>query len=197
LPAKVQAGEFRHDLYYRLATFQIDLPPLRQRADDIPHLVEHFVHQFAPAGNGAPRVSREALAEICSRPWHGNVRELRNAIEHALILARDGVILPEHLPSILPPLVGLPKAADTPSSAPSAPSDEDLRNLVQAWSLSRLKAGVSSSLYSDLLSLVEPPFLEAAMKKFHQQCAAAARVMGIHRVTLRKKLDDYGIAGED
>jgi two-component system nitrogen regulation response regulator GlnG len=197
LPAKVQAGEFRHDLYYRLATFQIDLPPLRQRADDIPHLVEHYVHQFAPAGNGAPRVSREALAEICSRPWHGNVRELRNAIEHALILARDGVILPEHLPSILPPLVGLPKAADTPSSAPSAPSDEDLRNLVQAWSLSRLKAGVSSSLYSDLLSLVEPPFLEAAMKKFHQQCAAAARVLGIHRVTLRKKLDDYGIAGED
>ncbi len=196
LPAKVQAGEFRHDLYYRLATFQIDLPPLRQRTEDIPLLVEHFVHQFAPQGNGAPRVSREALAEICSRPWHGNVRELRNAIEHALILARDGTILPEHLPAVLPPLVG-PQGGDSNQAAAPCLSDDAVRHLVQAWAEARLKAGGSTALYNELLSLVEPPFLEAAMKKFHGQCATAARVLGIHRVTLRKKLDDYGIAGED
>jgi len=197
LPSKVQAGQFRHDLYYRLATFQIDLPPLRERADDIPLLVDHFIHQFAPQGNGAPRLSREALAEICSRPWHGNVRELRNAIEHALILARDGVILPEHLPVVLPPLVAPPKGADAPLGPSLPPSDEALRELVQAWTTARLKAGTSTELYNELLSLLEPPFLEAAMKKFHGQCATAARVLGIHRVTLRKKLDDYGIAGED
>jgi two-component system nitrogen regulation response regulator GlnG len=194
LPAKVQAGEFRHDLYYRLATFQIDLPPLRQRAEDIPLLVDHFIQQLVPEAGGAPRVSREALAEICSRPWHGNVRELRNAIEHALILVREGVILPEHLPAVLPPLVA---AVGADAGGPPSLSDDALRRLVQAWSQARLKAGGSTSLYDELLSLVEPPFLEAAMKKFHGQCATAARVLGIHRVTLRKKLDDYGIAGED
>jgi two-component system, NtrC family, nitrogen regulation response regulator GlnG len=197
LPAKVQAGEFRHDLYYRLATFQIDLPPLRYRADDIPLLVDHFVHKFAPESNGAPRVSREALAEICSRPWHGNVRELRNAIEHALILARDGVILPEHLPDVLPPLIGPAKEQQNLAAVPLLPTDDQLHELVQAWTTAQLKSGTSTALYSELLSLVEPPFLETAMTKFHGQCASAARVLGIHRVTLRKKLDDYGIAGED
>jgi len=196
LPAKVREGAFRHDLYYRLATFQIDLPPLRYRAEDIPLLVDHFVHKFAPESNGAPRVSHEALAEICSRPWHGNVRELRNAIEHALILARDGVILPEHLPGVLPPLVGLPKAEQA-APQPLPPTDDQLRELVQTWTTARLKSGSATALYGELLSLVEPPFLETAMRKFHGQCAAAARVLGIHRVTLRKKLDDYGIAGED
>ncbi len=196
LPAKVQAGEFRHDLYYRLATFQIDLPPLRQRAEDIPLLVDHFVQQLAPDASGAPRVSREALDKIASRPWHGNVRELRNAIEHALILARDGVILPEHLPAVLPPLVA-PRASGADRAASLLPSDDALRQLVQAWAEARVKAGGSTALYGELLALVEPPLLEAAMKKFHGQCATAARVLGIHRVTLRKKLDDYGIAGED
>ena len=197
LPAKVQAGEFRHDLYYRLATFQIDLPSLRERAEDIPLLVDHFVHKLAPQTNGTPRVSRETLSEICSRPWHGNVRELRNAIEHALILAREGVILPEHLPAVLPPLVGPAVALTTARGASQPPTDDTVRGIVQDWAQARLKAGNSATLYDDLLSLVEPPFLEAAMKKFHGQCATAARVLGIHRVTLRKKLDDYGIAGED
>jgi len=197
LPAKVQAGEFRHDLYYRLATFQIDLPPLRYRVDDIPLLVDHFVQKFAAPPDGASRVSREALTEICARPWHGNVRELRNAIEHALILARDGMIRPEHLPDVLPPLLTPPKPPEAAPAIMLPPTDDQLRELVQAWTQARLKSGQSATLYSDLLSLVEPPFLESAMKKHHGQCASAARVLGMHRVTLRKKLDDYGIAGED
>jgi DNA-binding NtrC family response regulator len=197
LPAKVQAGEFRHDLYYRLATFQIDLPPLRYRVDDIPLLVDHFVQKLAAPASGASRVSQEALAEICARPWHGNVRELRNAIEHALILARDGMIRPEHLPDVLPPLLTPPKPPEALPAIMLPPTDDQLRELVQAWTQARLKSGKSATLYSDLLSLVEPPFLESAMKKHHGQCASAARVLGMHRVTLRKKLDDYGIAGED
>ena len=191
---KVQAGQFRHDLYYRLATFQIDLPPLRERPEDIPLLVDHFTQSLAVQSNGIPRVTGEALAEIASRTWHGNVRELRNAIEHALILAREGVVLPEHLPVALPPLAALDRGDSTPTSAPP---DEALRKLVQVWTESQLKAGSSTALYSEFLSLVEPPFLAAAMKKFHGQCATAARVLGIHRVTLRKKIDDYGIEGED
>src|SRR5262245_47481031 len=111
LPAKVRAGEFRHDLFYRLSTFQIELPPLRQRREDIPPLVDWFVHQLSASSGQAASVSREALAELCTRDWHGNVRELRNAIEHALILAQGGVILPEHLPPPMPPLVSTANVA--------------------------------------------------------------------------------------
>jgi two-component system nitrogen regulation response regulator GlnG len=198
LPAKVRSGEFRHDLYYRLATFLIDLPPLTVRREDIPVLVDHFVQQFAPSAGSASRVSQAALESLLSRPWHGNVRELRNAIEHGLILARGGAILPEHLPAPLPsPTVDQrAEATAAPAASPISPADE-LLNRIAAWAQERLRGGDASGLYDEFLSLVEPPFLEAALKRHHGQCAAAARVLGIHRTTLKKKLDDYGIAGEE
>ena len=87
LDQRAAEGAFRHDLYFRLVTFEIDLPPLRQRREDIPLLAEHFVLALA-AQNGWPRsaISPEAAAALESRPWYGNVRELRNAVEHALVL---------------------------------------------------------------------------------------------------------------
>jgi two-component system nitrogen regulation response regulator GlnG len=198
LPAKVRQGEFRHDLYYRLATFQIDLPSLASRRDDIPLLVEHFVQQFAAGVGTANRVSQAALDSMLARPWHGNVRELRNAIEHGLILARDGAILPEHLPEELPPLSHDHRRDQSPPvSEPAAAPADDLRTRITAWAQERLRGGGATGLYDEFLSLVEPPFLEAALKRHHGQCASAARVLGIHRTTLKKKLDDYGIAGEE
>ena len=197
LPAKVRRGEFRHDLYYRLATFQIELPPLRSRREDIPPLVEFFVQQLAPSGG--VRVSQAALDELSARPWHGNVRELRNAIEHALILAREGVILTEHLPQPLAPLAQENSTEPKPPSAAVEPTtDEALRALVAAWAQEHLRGGqAASELYGELLALVEPPLLEAALRKYHNQVATAARVLGMHRTTLKKKLDEYGIAGEE
>ncbi len=197
LAAKVRAGAFRHDLYFRLSTFSIDLPPLAQRQADIPLLVDFFLQQFAAKSQSPPpRVSQAALEELSGREWHGNVRELRNAVEHALILAQGGVILPEHLPAPLPPLAE-PQFVIPPAVSPADPL-ERLRELIQAWAQQRLKAGDSpAALYEEFLALVEPPFLEAALKKHHGQCAAAARVLGIHRTTLKKKLDQYGIAGDD
>jgi two-component system nitrogen regulation response regulator GlnG len=205
LPDKVRGGGFRHDLFYRLSTFQIDLPPLRQRREDIPPLVDWFVHQLSERGGPAASVSREALAELSDRDWHGNVRELRNAIEHAMILAQGGVILPEHLPPPMPPLVpSVPVQSAAGSAirgAPEAAADSEadqLRKLIDTWARARLRAGAQpESLYDEFLALVEPPLLEAALRKHHKQCAAAARALGIHRTTLRKKLDQYGIAGEE
>ncbi len=108
LPDLVADGSFRHDLYFRLSTFQIDVPPLRNRSDDIPALAEHFIHMLSEKNTApAARLSPEALAELMRRPWHGNVRELRNAIEHALVLARGGVIAVEHLPA---PVAAPPRA---------------------------------------------------------------------------------------
>jgi two-component system nitrogen regulation response regulator GlnG len=198
LAAKVRSGQFRHDLYFRLSTFSIELPALVERSADIPLLVDFFLRQFAAKTQSQPpRVSQAALEELSARAWHGNVRELRNAIEHALILAQGGVILPEHLPPPLPTLhePGVPAGS---AALPQADPREQLRDLIQAWTQRRLKAGDSpDTLYDEFLAQVEPPFLEAALKRHHGQCAAAARALGIHRTTLKKKLDQYGIAGDD
>ncbi len=98
LAAMGKAGTFRADLYYRLSAFVIDTPPLRDRRDDIPYLVAHFVqhHNFSRRIN--KRVSNDAIRRLVAYDWPGNVRELRNVIERAIILSRDtNTIRPEHL----------------------------------------------------------------------------------------------------
>src|SRR5262245_1254277 len=93
----VRDGKFREDLYYRLNVVRIDLPPLRNRLEDIPVLVDHFCQKFARTGQ-AVSVSPEAMEVLLRAPWPGNVRQLENAIERACVTARDGVIRPENLP---------------------------------------------------------------------------------------------------
>lgn len=185
---KVQEGTFRHDLYYRLAAFRIELPPLRDRRDDIQDLAEHFLAAATHGRADASRaISNRALAELKSRPWFGNVRELRNAIEHSVILARGGVIEPYHLPEPI-------------ESSPISPTegelqvDESVATLIRRWTEAQLAdSGEAADLYEQLLGLVEPPLLAAVLEKHRGQCAAAARRLGMHRTTLRKKLDQYAI----
>ncbi len=98
----VRDGKFRQDLYYRLAVLKITMPTLRDRRDDIPMLVRHFVQKHAKRCKVKPRpVSREALACLQNYDWPGNVRELENAIERALVLGSSDMILPEDLPESL------------------------------------------------------------------------------------------------
>jgi DNA-binding NtrC family response regulator len=93
----VREGKFREDLYYRLCAFPIEIPPLRDRPEDIAPLAAHFLAKFA-APLAAPEFSAEALQLLKTQPWAGNIRELQNVIERALILAEDeAVIRPEHL----------------------------------------------------------------------------------------------------
>jgi two-component system nitrogen regulation response regulator GlnG len=92
------AGQFREDLYFRLSVFHIHIPPLRERRDDIPGLAEHFLIQPRLPNVAAFHLATDVLQELQSRLWVGNVRELRNAIEHAAIVARGQPIRPEHLP---------------------------------------------------------------------------------------------------
>jgi PAS domain S-box-containing protein len=98
----VKAEKFRDDLYFRINVFKILLPPLSERREDIPLLVDHFIERFNhQKGRGVTGISREAMAAIMLHDWPGNVRELENAIEHAFVLCRDDIIrledLPEHL----------------------------------------------------------------------------------------------------
>jgi two-component system nitrogen regulation response regulator GlnG len=181
---RVAKQAFRHDLYFRLITFEIELPPLRDRQGDVAELTRYFLDVLA-AKNGLPRasISAEGLAELERRTWYGNVRELRNALEHAMILAPGGQIGLEYLPPPTPP-----------SFAADAGGEESLAALLRQWTETQLRSPEEAAdLYDRLLKLVEPPVLRAVVQHFHGQCAAAARRLGLHRTTLRKKLDEMGV----
>ena len=107
----VKEGKFREDLYYRLNVIRIDLPPLRERLDDIPLLVAHFCQKFARPGQPPAQISPEALERLMQFDWPGNIRQLENAIERACVTARDGVIRPANLP---PDLAGRAKEGKSP-----------------------------------------------------------------------------------
>ena len=185
LLSKVKQGTFRHDLFFRLGAFRINIPPLRDRREDIRELAQHFLGQLHPEGTRAQVLSDDAILELERRPWYGNVRELRNAIEHAVVLARSGIIELDHLPQ-----PATAELLDSPKEEASI--DDRIANLVRRWADAQLSdAAETDNIYEQLLQLIEPPLLEAAMEKCHRQCAVAARRLGLHRTTLRKKLDHY------
>jgi two-component system nitrogen regulation response regulator GlnG len=177
------AGRFREDLFFRLSVFPIHLPPLRDRRDDIPALAEHFLRQARLADTADIRLTPAFLEALRGRPWTGNVRELRNAIEHAAIVARGRVLGPEHLPQ--PTMAG----AELPSSG------MDLRDRLAEWARRQIAEGLvgteEAALYERFLELAEPPLIEAVLDHCRQNRAAAAEVLGIHRATLRQKLRKY------
>ena len=110
LPARIRAGLFRADLYYRLKVVQVHLPPLRERTEDIPLLSEHFLRHFAASfGKTITRLSEEVMGILMQHSWPGNVRELKYAMEHACVLCPGGEITPTHLPrELLAPANSVP-----------------------------------------------------------------------------------------
>jgi DNA-binding NtrC family response regulator len=178
-------GEFREDLFFRLSVFQIHLPPLRERREDIPALAEHFLRQARPTYAAEATLAGDVLNELRIRTWTGNVRELRNVIEHAAIVARGQPIRPEHLPA----------AAAKPDLA--APFQAlEIQGLLAAWADRAFRDQVDpadTTLYEQFLELAEPPVLRALLEKCGHNRAAAAQILGIHRATLRQKLRKYGI----
>ena len=98
LKQEVQQGVFREDLYYRLAVISVEMPPLRQRPLDVLRLAEHYLQHFAKRSKRPKEFSPEARAAICAHPWPGNLRELRNVVERAVILSRDEIVALSDLP---------------------------------------------------------------------------------------------------
>lgn len=180
----VVRGEFREDLYYRLGVFQIHIAPLRERTEDIPLLARHFL-RIAEGNGSSKQLSAAAARELISRPWHGNVRELRNAVERAAVIARGDRIEPEHF------------SPAAPNLKPVDPSIEsELRQQTVNWTAEQWSARPSADqveLYESFLRVVEPALLKSVLAKCGGQRAAAARALGIHRATLRQKLRDYGL----
>ena len=179
LAKAVEQGRFREDLFFRLAAFEITLPPLRKRVEDIPLLADHFLTLARAAGGTATGFASSAMEEICRRPWPGNVRELRHAVEHAALLSRAGLIEPEHLPP-----------ARELSQGESADPNAALQRTVSAWAQAQLaNQPWPTDLYERFLAHVEPSLFDIVLQKTSQNRSAAADVLGIHRATLRKRLD--------
>jgi two-component system nitrogen regulation response regulator GlnG len=178
LTRRVAEGQFRHDLFFRLNVFPIALPPLRDRVEDIEALAEHFLRRFEPR---ALPLLPETLRYLQALPWFGNVRELRNALEHAAIVARGGPLLPEHFPTF---------ALDPSARSPA----EQLAAMVRKWLADRVRdsgATPPSDLHTALLQCVEPALLEEVMRRVQGNRWAAAQWLGLNRATVRKKLALY------
>ncbi len=136
----IKEGAFRRDLYFRLNVISLDIPPLRQRIEDIPDLTEYLVQQFAlQYGKLAPRLSPGALSALMDYDWPGNLRELRNVMERAVILTEGDTIMPQDLRLAipLPPFVGANQQAFqhlTSLAKPAVPSDSQRESLLKALS---------------------------------------------------------------
>ena len=167
LEAAMRSGEFREDLYYRLAAFPIVIPPLRERRDDLPQLVNHFLTQYAER-NAEPvkRISPGAIGQLLAYDWPGNVRELSGVIEHAALMETTGTIqaagLLSHLRSARPE-----RGAAEESAAPA----QVLR-----------------------LDVVERETVFRALEASAHNVTRAAHALGINRATLHRKLKKYGLS---
>jgi len=179
LEAKRRQGTFREDLFYRIHVVTLDLPPLRQRKEDIPLLIAHFLEQVA--GGRRLQISQAALDVLVAHEWPGNVRELRNAVEHAVIACRGDVILPEHLPRLHAPGRGGP--ADELQRAAAA---------VLAAKMAQHPEG-TAPLYDLMVEELDRAVISEALRLTGRNQARTAALLGLHRTTLRNKIRQYGL----
>ncbi|HZO83395.1 MAG TPA: sigma-54 dependent transcriptional regulator [Candidatus Binataceae bacterium] len=193
LEAAVAARRFREDLYFRLRVIPIHLPPLRERREDIPELTNYFVDKAArEMGARATAVSSAARARLSAYEWPGNVRELENTVLRAALLAPGNTIRAE---DIVFARAGAAGAAIAPGAAADDGSFAELIARRVAHYLDR-GGGPSDprGLYQKLVGEIERPLIEQAMRRAQGNQVRAARILGLNRNTLRKKLVDLGIA---
>jgi PAS domain S-box-containing protein len=170
----VDRGQFRGDLYYRIAVIPLSIPPLRDRVGDIPVLIEHFLDDLTARGQNADvKFSKEAWQALLNYPWPGNIRELSNAVEHSVICANKGKIEIDSLPQDI------------------RLYSQDISNLPvlrQRTPIEEERAGdeAMNTLRAELL---------AALKKARGSKAIAAQLLGIDRTTLWRKMQKTGIVG--
>jgi transcriptional regulator with GAF, ATPase, and Fis domain len=187
LKAAISMGAFREDLYYRLAVFESSLPPLRERAEDIPLLLDSFLHEIGRSmARPAAGISNEARLRLAAYAWPGNVRELRNAIERAVILCEGGVIGIEHLP------LGIISAPNpTPIGAVPAEKTTSAPSAAAGSSTSQSPPGTRT------LEATEREMILQALARAGNNKSKAARLLGLTRAQLRSRIDKHGLVLED
>jgi two-component system, NtrC family, response regulator AtoC len=178
LKKEIGAGSFREDLYYRLNVVPIRLPPLRERAEDIPLLVRHFIDKFnTRLKKSVEGVEAEAERLLGSHPWPGNIRELENVIERAVLFCDKQRIAPDHLPPEVRNAELVPRAAQSPSpSLPDAAHTDGLKEQVKA-----------------AMNRLERELILKALEQTHGNVTHAARMLKISRKGLQLKMKELGL----
>ncbi len=184
---EIDAGRFREDLYYRLNVVPIYLPPLRERREDIPILVEFFLKRYSEQNRReVRRVHPEAMRLLRDHDWPGNIRELQNYVERAVVLGEGTELLPDHLP---PQLRG--EAPPRPIRARGG----DLQGLTTELVRQGIRAAgpQANDLHDRVVGLVERELIQQVLAACERVQIKAAARLGINRNTLHKKLADYRI----
>jgi formate hydrogenlyase transcriptional activator len=180
LQEAVQAGRFRSDLFYRLNVFPIELPPLRERRSDIPQLVAFCLSQFSKRlGKKIDGVSRESMENLVNYPWPGNIRELQNVIERAIIVSADPTL---RLDRDLIPVAAAAKDMETPQADSSEDLQTDLKSPKPLLTLDEVERNHIFAALQHASGVVDGP-------------KGAARILNLHPNTLRHRMAKLGIKG--
>jgi len=186
LEAEVVKGTFREDLYYRLKVICIELPPLRERLDDISALVEYFVGRFSEEyGKSVRYIADQTIRKLQSSPWPGNVRELENELRRAVLMCKGDVLLAEH--------VGFDAEQDATSEADT--DDERMRILRQriADLVPEILRLADQQIHANVMDLVEEALITRALEECGYNQVHTARMLGISRNTLRHRIKRYNL----
>lgn len=181
----IAEGSFREDLFYRLAVVPIQLPPLRDRTGDVEPLARHFLRCAAQDGLPARSLSAAGAALLDAQPWRGNVRELRNFVYRAALLARDEEIDVGLIGQLL---------SDRPLVSAAGDGPVDMAQALHHWL--EQESPAPGTLYHAALSAFERPLFEHALRQTGGNQLRAAALLGINRNTLRKRLTDLQIGSD-
>ena len=187
----INQGQFREDLFYRLNVVPLRLPALRERAEDIPDLVRHFLAQAAKEGLPRKDVAREAIEQLQTYRWPGNVRELENLLRRLVAIEIEDTITAAVIERELSSFSVLSASEPTDISGNSLP--EFLENHLSRYFASFGQGLPPTGLYDRILAEVEPPLLRAALAATNGNQLRAAELLGINRNTLRVKLRDRNV----
>ncbi len=194
LPKEVERGAFREDLYYRLNVVNLHVPPLRRRTEDIPLLVSHFLDHFGRENRKlVDRIPREVMELLCSYPWPGNIRELENCLQRAVVLAVGRDFTPDLVPA--PIRAYATRRDDPPQPASAPPPAIPTPELALRSAVERYLAEIGGDL-THLIERVEITAMSWALIREQGVKLHAARRLGINRVTLDRKLHGLGMAVE-
>mgnify|MGYP002624316633 CR=1 FL=1 len=222
LEQMVQDKTFRQDLYYRLNVFPIETPPLRDRVDDIPLLVQELVNRHSKVQKASVRFTQRAMMQLMSCPWPGNVRELSNIVERLLILHPNEIVDVEDLPltyrggkleddpvqermalldNFAVPLTDEPDNSflsseedSKPIELPPLPIIDGENDMAQAFMPTLSPKGIN---LKDMVSNIEISMIKQALAQNNGVVAKASETLGLRRTTLVEKMKKYGIAATD